>query len=296
MRITFLSAFAVSAVALLAACSGEAPTPQPPGEAGAAQPATAQEALSGPVEAERAFAADAARIGWIDAYPLWAAQDGVVLQNGVSSALEFAANIHPQVRGDTSLAWGPEFAGVSAAGDFGFTAGPFNGDGAAFGYYLTVWRKQADGSWKWLFEGGVDTPDPTVVPGADAVVASVTPASVDGTGATALAAVAAEETKLARQVAAEGGAALGEYLNASVRVHRENAAPATDLAAAQVLVARDPAGINYAAPLRTETASSGDMAFTVGTVSWTGGAGHYTRIWMLTGAGWRLVFDQIVPE
>lgn len=294
MRIRFLSS--LSAVALLTACSGEAPAPQPPDAGAAARVEPAKEALAGPVEAERAFAADAARIGWIDAYPKWAAQDGVVLQNGISSALEFAANINPQVRGDRSLAWGPEFAGMSAAGDFGFTAGPFNGDGAAFGYYLTVWRKQPDGAWKWLFEGGVDTTEPTVVPGADAVVTNVTPASADGTGATALAAVAAEETKLTRQVVAEGGAALCDYLATSVRVHRENAAPATDLAAAQALVGRDPAGIIYGAPLKTETASSGDMAFTMGTVSWTGGAGYYTRIWILTGAGWRIVFDQIVPE
>jgi len=49
---------------------------------------------------------------------------------------------------------------MSKAGDFGFTAGPFNGDGTAFGYYLTVWRKQEDGAWRWLFEGGIDVTEP----------------------------------------------------------------------------------------------------------------------------------------
>lgn len=295
MRITFLSAFAVSAVALLAACSGETPAPQPPGEPGAAQPAKAQEALSGPVEAERAFAADAARIGWIDAYPNWAAQDGVVLQNGISSALEFAANINPQVRGDTSLAWGPEYAGMSAAGDFGFTAGPFNGDGAAFGYYLTVWRKQPDGAWKWLFEGGVDTPDPTVVPVADAPVQTVLPTRHDGDAEAATRAVTTREQAIAEDPHGDATAVLKGFLAPLARVQREGSAPATDPASVAALLARDPAGISYT-PKRLDASAAGDVMFSLGEAKWDGGGGHYTRIWMRLNSQWLIVFDQIVPE
>jgi ketosteroid isomerase-like protein len=300
MHIVFSSA--LPALVLLAACSGEAPAPamQTPADA-APEASTPDEpaplSLTGPVvAAERAFAADAARIGWIDAYPLWAAEDGIVLQKGISSALEFAANIHPDVRGDTSLAWGPEFAGVSAGGDFGFTAGPFNGDGTAFGYYLTVWRKQADGGWRWVFEGGVDTPEPTYAPEADAPVTAIAATVPDGPADKARAALLAQEATLASQVASEGAAALGDYLAPVARVQREGEEPATDADAARVLIRQDPASLSYAAPTHVEMSAAGDMALTIGEVKWNGGGGHATRVWAQTAVGWRIVFDQIVPR
>lgn len=305
MRITSMSAFpafGLSALTLVAACSGEPPAPAAQAPADAAFEASAPDApaplslVEPVVSAERAFAADAARIGWIDAYPLWAAQDAMVLQNGISSALEFAANIHPDVRGDTSLAWWPEFAGISAAGDFGFTAGPFNGDGAAFGQYLTVWRKQADGNWRWVFEGGIDTLEPTYVPEMDAPVAAVTATVPDGPADKARAALLAQEATLASQVGSEGAAALADYLAPIARVQREGEAPATDADAARILIRQDPASISYAVPTRVEMSAAGDMALTIGEAIWEGGGGYATRVWSQTSTGWRIVFDQIVPR
>jgi len=54
------------------------------------------------------------------------------------------------------LTWTPKFADVSASGELGYTYGTWQWQGAArdgkpvmrTGKYLTVWRKQADGSWK----------------------------------------------------------------------------------------------------------------------------------------------------
>ena len=297
-----LSALALSALALLAACSGEPATPASQSPADAMPEASAPDepaplSLVEPViAAERAFAADAARIGWIDAYPLWAAQDGMVLQNGISSALEFAANIHPDVRGDTSLAWGPEFAGISDGGDFGFTAGPFNGDGAAFGYYLTVWRKQADGNWRWVFEGGIDTLEPTYMPEMDAPVGAITATVPDGPADKAREELLTQEATLASQVGSEGAAALGDYLAPIARVQREGEAPAADADAARILIRQDPASISYAVPSRVEMSAAGDMALTIGEAKWDGGSGYATRVWAQTSEGWRIVFDQIVPR
>lgn len=54
-----------------------------------------------------------------------------------------------------SLAWSPATADVSASGDMGYTAGSYelnfeqNGSPVVtVGKYLTVWKRQADGSWK----------------------------------------------------------------------------------------------------------------------------------------------------
>ncbi len=55
---------------------------------------------------------------------------------------------------------------VSQAGDLGFTVGNavFTGereDGARilrYSKYLTVWKKQRDGSWRFVVDGGNDRP------------------------------------------------------------------------------------------------------------------------------------------
>lgn len=66
------------------------------------------------------------------------------------------------------ITWEPELAEVSASGELGYTVGSYeitatNGLGiastAGTGKYVTIWRKQADGSWKVVFDSGVqDTP------------------------------------------------------------------------------------------------------------------------------------------
>ncbi len=61
---------------------------------------------------------------------------------------------------DTSgkLSWRPDFAAIAAAGDFGYTTGPWvyaeNGKQVASGNYATVWQKQTDGQWKFLIDLG----------------------------------------------------------------------------------------------------------------------------------------------
>jgi ketosteroid isomerase-like protein len=60
------------------------------------------------------------------------------------------------------LTWQPTMAFASAAGDLGYTLGiwqsrHYTADGKGHistGKYVTIWRKQADGSWKVVFDGG----------------------------------------------------------------------------------------------------------------------------------------------
>ncbi len=65
----------------------------------------------------------------------------------------------------TSLSWHPVYAAAAASRDLGFTIGEYvatglGPSGAAvqrFGKYLTVWRLQRDGTWKFLVDGGSPT-------------------------------------------------------------------------------------------------------------------------------------------
>ena len=65
------------------------------------------------------------------------------------------------------LDWWPNFAGVARSGDLGFTTGPATINGGKPGiFYFTVWARQPDGGWKWVFDGGVDA-DGAAAPGPE---------------------------------------------------------------------------------------------------------------------------------
>ena len=67
---------------------------------------------------------------------------------------------------DNTLAWHPVTGEVARSGDLGFTAGNAvltgrNLDGSAqvrYSKYLTVWKKQRDGSWRYVVDGGNGRP------------------------------------------------------------------------------------------------------------------------------------------
>jgi ketosteroid isomerase-like protein len=68
----------------------------------------------------------------------------------------------------TTLAWKPNKAETAASGDLGYTLGSYvlkskGKDGAPitrYGKYCSVWKKQPDGSWKWVVDVGTPSPQP----------------------------------------------------------------------------------------------------------------------------------------
>jgi len=63
--------------------------------------------------------------------------------------------------GTKELSWAPFTAVASASGDMGYTMGNWKfatPDTTMYGFYYTIWKKQADGSWKWTVDGGNNMP------------------------------------------------------------------------------------------------------------------------------------------
>jgi len=92
------------------------------------------------------------------AFAKWFAPDAVTLSNGKApvigqAAIAASADWSPS---QYQLTWTPDGARMSAGGDMGFTWGHYEGrskdrDGTPIihsGRYMTVWKKQPDGSWK----------------------------------------------------------------------------------------------------------------------------------------------------
>ena len=60
---------------------------------------------------------------------------------------------------EQQLSWSPDFIGVSDSGDLAYTYGRytytriFKADTtSANGYFHTVWKRQTDGSWKYVWD------------------------------------------------------------------------------------------------------------------------------------------------
>ena len=68
------------------------------------------------------------------------------------------------------LLWEPRVGDVAASGELGWLTGPStftnkkDGKEPQHGNYLSVWRKQADGSWKVFLDVGTDAPGPVEFP------------------------------------------------------------------------------------------------------------------------------------
>ncbi|MGE3667820.1 MAG: DUF4440 domain-containing protein, partial [Steroidobacteraceae bacterium] len=110
------------------------------------------------IDAEKAFAAETAAHGWNAGVRAFAAPDAVVASPLPVNAL---ASLEPSGdAGASPLEWRPAFAGIARSGDLGFTTGPYFLRGKGYvGHYFTVWRREAGGEWRWIFDGGVNVRD-----------------------------------------------------------------------------------------------------------------------------------------
>jgi hypothetical protein len=62
-----------------------------------------------------------------------------------------------------TITWQPEEAEASASGDLGYSWGDWKfvtPDTIYYGNYITVWKKNAEGKWTLLLDGGNSTPKP----------------------------------------------------------------------------------------------------------------------------------------
>jgi ketosteroid isomerase-like protein len=120
--------------------------------------AAAADAKAELLAAERQFAEAAAAhgaAGWLawfaEGAAIFPADAGIVV--GLSAVRAYYAKTDFSPAG---LTWTPAFADVSASGELGYTYGTWHWQGLGAdggpathsGKYVTIWRRQADGSWK----------------------------------------------------------------------------------------------------------------------------------------------------
>jgi ketosteroid isomerase-like protein len=115
------------------------------------------------VDTEHAFAEMAKREGIPKAFTTFAADDAVLLRNNIliKGKEEFKESFAKRfVSEKVSLTWAPDFVDVSSSGDLGYTYGKYvytstdslGNSTSNQGIFHTVWKRQRDGSWKFVWD------------------------------------------------------------------------------------------------------------------------------------------------
>lgn len=257
----------------------------------------AQPALQEMVKTEQAFSKMAEEKNARDAFMAFIADDGLLFRPGAVNGKKWMIE-HPVPPSDKKslLAWQPKFAGMAASGDMGFTTGPWEAKEdikdekpQAYGHFVTVWKKQADGSWKFVVDLGISHPQsggPQTLwqPPDTNKPTSFKPIDVS----------AATEELLNRDRKFN----FADYASPDVRLYRAGNLPYIGKQAALEALAKTKGQIAWQ-PIGGDVSRAGDLGYTHGTYELTDDTkssierGSYVRIWQKQGGTWRIVIDVI---
>lgn len=110
---------------------------------------------------ERTFSATSVEKGFYKALRLYKADETMFLKDRpVTDTSEINQMLSRTFPG--TVTWEPLFCDVSASGDMGYTYGPATFEvkdstgnrKVLTSYYLTIWKKQPDGQWKYVMDTG----------------------------------------------------------------------------------------------------------------------------------------------
>jgi ketosteroid isomerase-like protein len=263
------------------------------------------------VEAEHAFAQHSIDQGMKDAFLSFASPDGVIFRRGPVNAIEVWKSRNPAPTG--LLTWWPVYADVSLAGDLGWTTGPFefrekltDEKPAGTGHFFTVWRRQSDGSWKFVLDLGIEHPaqnaPETMLRYPGWLKNSKTTLSGSGVEAARRSLLEAERS-LAEDSASKGmTTALLARADETLRLYRQNTFPVVGREAVRETL-KDMTEFVKWETLKTDVAASGDLGYAYGTYAVMpkgsekpSEQGNYARVWKRQGRGpWRVVFNVATP-
>ena len=229
-----------------------------------------------------------------EAFLAYIANDGVLFAPGPVSGKKHLSAAEP---GPGTLTWTPAFAGMAISGDLAFTVGPYvwiDGKVRSAGQYLTIWRKDSEGRWRFALDRGTGGPreDEARVDGVEVVRLPMSDTEDDPIRSAE--GLANAEASLRNQSRLDARHALLMRLAPDARVLRPGSAPAISAAQHVAIAAREPASIAYT-PVLERTSAAGDLAYTYGNAAWTQDGkprqGHFVRVWQKQGGKWSIVVD-----
>lgn len=261
--------------------------------------AASSESLQSLVDVERAFAQASVTTGMRAAFLQYLADDAIVFRPHPTPG---RAYYQRREKSPAVLSWEPKAAEISAAGDMGYTSGPWEyrrgkgTDPVAFGHYVSIWKKQADGVWKVAIDVGIEH-NRLVETGETSFREAAAHRFEDA--AAARATLVEAEHALASDAAERGVEnAVAARASEDIRWYRDGKAPEAGVPKAG---RADSTGVALA-PLGADAAASGDFGYTYGSLSPLSAGekpaitDYYFRIWRRDAGGtWRVILDLDSP-
>jgi ketosteroid isomerase-like protein len=266
-------------------------------------PQTTQSALQTMLDTERAFAQASADRGTREAFLAFIAEDGVLFRPTAVNGKQWMMSHPPPASTKRQLlSWKPVFGDIAESGDLGYTTGPwqFKADindekPVAFGDFITVWKKQPDGSWKFVVDLGVSHPPPTDHDATTQMARTKTTANKPATATELL----RLDSELSSATAAKGTEAFISQTAADIRVFRNGHLPFVGRSTIATAFPTDGAAWSWESRF-ADVSAAGDLGYTYGTYLRKSKdavveKGNYLRIWKKLAGNWRVVMDVADP-
>ena len=252
--------------------------------------------------AETAFAAHSLREDMRVAFLAHFDADGVTVRNGWIVSNDYLRDRPaPQI----VLDWRPQYVEVAPSGEMGLSTGPSKitskakpDSPPAYGQFVSVWRRDAAGTWKVAVDLGIGHSTPALwdQPLQARVSPTAPPAGAAIGSPIATGTLADAEAQFARIARDRGARAAYEALGAAdLRYYRGGHPPVEGRT--QALSATTMSDERHAwAVERSELARSGDFGYARGNYAAAEGQaplGWYLRVWRREAAGWHIVMDVV---
>lgn len=251
------------------------------------------------VETETHFFEHARDHGTRAAFLEYLADDGVIFAPGPVKGKETWS---ARAESDAALAWQATFAVVSRGADLGYDTGPWEWRKTkdqekpdAFGHFVSIWKKQADGHWKVALDYDIEHPAPLLAPGPAEMSYADDGWNEEVKIAPARKAAQKAQKTFLKAANDDVAKAISAQADQTVRVYRDGVVPAVGRdAAAELMKVRG--GKVSLQSIGGGLSRTGDLGYDYGKYSLARGAvkerGHYLQIWRTDAAGaWKLVLD-----
>jgi ketosteroid isomerase-like protein len=239
------------------------------------------------ITAEKAFAHYALTQNVRDAFLQYIDSNAVVFENGEILNAKQVWTANTTFTG--KLLWKPAFAGISQSGDLAFTTGPWEfrpsltDSTVASGQFATVWIKTKSGEWKFLADIGIDVQQ-KMHNFTDVKIAGGGVKSITDTGK-----ASKLEQELNQQMTKNGVQGL---INASADdcwyIINKNVPLQGIAEIRRRAMGITPSKISFT-PAHVKVATSGDLAYAYGYVTYGTTKENYLRVWQNTPKGWKMI-------
>ena len=278
---------------------------------GSAKRLQEKSALQAMVETERAFAKMSEDQGTRPAFVAFIADDGILFRPRAVKGKQWFAE-HPAPSSDKRplLSWYPAVAGMAQAEDMGYTTGPWefkpdihDAKPVAWGHFLTIWKRQADGSWKFAIDLGISNSQPAQPEAQWELPPSYKPTKAMKAGSTSTATALLARDREFSQASAKRGAreAFADYSRPDVRIYREGKFPLLGRDLAPAVLPASPSVWTWE-PAAGDVSASDDLGYTYGSyqildepAAKVSESGNYFRIWKKEKGAWKVLFDLTNP-